>query len=97
MSMVALHIQLGRGTTEFHFGVFLTLGILLVHLDWRPIVLAAGLAAAHHVLFDRLQAWGWAVYCTTEPSFLRILMHAGYVVAQTAVEVCMAVWMSRVA
>ena len=41
MAMVALHIQLGRGTLEFHFGVFATLGILLVYRDWRPLVAGA--------------------------------------------------------
>ncbi|WP_338413601.1 methyl-accepting chemotaxis protein [uncultured Sphaerotilus sp.] len=97
MSMVILHIQLGRGTIEFHFGVFVCLGVLLVYLDWRPILLAAGLIAVHHILFDRLQAWGWAVYCATEPSLLKIVLHASYVIAQTAVEVWVAIWMNRVA
>jgi len=38
---VALHIHLGRGTLEFHFGVFVTLALLLVYRDWRPIVVTA--------------------------------------------------------
>lgn len=29
MAMTALHIQLARGTTEYHFGVFVTLALLL--------------------------------------------------------------------
>ena len=95
MSMVALHIQLGRGTVDFHFGVFVTLGVLLVYSDWRPIVAAAGLIAVHHIVFDRLQAAGWAVYCVSEPSFLKVLLHAGYVIAQTTVEVYVALWMAR--
>jgi methyl-accepting chemotaxis protein len=96
MSMTALHIQLGRGTLEFHFGVFVVLGVLLVYMDWRPIVLAAALVAVHHIVFDRLQAAGWAVYCTPSASFLKVLLHALYVVVQTAVEVYVAVWMGRV-
>ena len=83
MSSVALHIQLGRGTLEFHFGVFATLALLLVWRDWRPVVLAAGLIAVHHIAFDRLQAAGVGVYCLAEPDFLKILLHAGYVVVQT--------------
>ena len=83
---VALHIQLGRGTLEFHFGVFVLLGLLLVYRDWRPIVLAAGLFAVHHVVFDRLQALNWGVYCTPEANFLKTLMHAVYVVVQTSIE-----------
>ena len=59
VGLVALHIQLAQGMLEFHFGVFVTLALLLVYLDWRPIVWAALLFAVHHVLFDRLQAAGF--------------------------------------
>ena len=93
-SSVALHIHLGRGTLEFHFGVFVTLALLLVYRDWRPIVATAGFFAVHHVLFDRLQAAGVGVYCTPEPNFLKIVMHAAYVVLQTALEVWIAVRMA---
>jgi methyl-accepting chemotaxis protein len=95
MAMTALHIQLARGTPELHFGVFVTLGVLLVYRDWRPIVAAAGLIAVHHVVFDRLQAGGAGVYCLTQPDFTRILAHAGYVVVQTGFEIYMAVLMRR--
>ncbi len=96
-SSVALHIHLGRGTLEFHFGVFVTLALLLVYRDWRPIVAAAAFFAVHHVLFDRLQAAGVGVYCTPEPNFLKIVMHAGYVVLQTSLEVWIAVRMAALA
>jgi methyl-accepting chemotaxis protein len=95
MGMTALHIQLGRGTLELHFGVFVTLGILLVYQDWRPIVAAAGLIAVHHVVFDRLQAGGAGVYCLAAPDFLRVVAHAGYVVVQTGFEIYLAVLMRR--
>ncbi len=95
MGMTALHIQLGRGTLEFHFGVFVTLGVLLVYQDWRPIVAAAGLIAVHHVLFDRLQAAGAGVYCLATPDFTRVVAHAGYVVVQTGFEIHVAVLMHR--
>jgi len=55
-AMVALHIDLGRGTLEFHFGVFVVLGLLLMYSDWRPILAAAGLIAVEHLVVDRLQA-----------------------------------------
>ena len=96
-AFVALHIQLAQGMTELHFGVFVTLALLMVYLDWRPIVLSAALFAVHHVLFDRLQAAGFGIYCLTEPSFLRIVAHAAYVVIQTALEVLMAVSLGRTA
>ncbi len=96
-AMVALHIQLGRGTLEFHFGVFVTLALLLVYRDWRPILLSAGFFAVHHVLFDRLQAGGVGVYCTPEANFLKVVMHAAYVVMQSGLEVFIAVRMRRLA
>jgi len=95
MAMVALHIQLGRGTLEFHFGVFATLGILLVYRDWRPLIAGAAAIAVHHIVFDRLQAAGLGFYCTPEADFFKILMHAGYVIVQTGMEVWLAVQMAR--
>jgi len=95
VAMVALHIQLGRGTIEFHFGVFVLLGLLLVYRDWRPIVLGAALFAVHHVAFDRLQALDYGVFCTTEANLLKTLMHAIYVVVQTAVEIFLALQLQR--
>jgi methyl-accepting chemotaxis protein len=86
MAMVALHIQLGRGTLEFHFGVFVTLAIVLVYKHWLPVLAAAGTIAVHHVVFDRLQAAGFGVFCTPQPDFLKILMHAGYVVVQAGLQ-----------
>ena len=91
MSFVALHVQLARGDTLYHFGVFTALALLLVYLDWRPILLAALTIAVHHVLFDRLQAAGWGLYCLTQPDFATVLLHALYVVIQTALELLMAV------
>ncbi|MEK8027396.1 methyl-accepting chemotaxis protein [Pseudaquabacterium rugosum] len=93
MGMTALHIQLGRGTTELHFGVFVTLALLLLYRDWRPIVAAAALIAVHHLAFDRLQAAGAGVYCLSTPSIGTVLLHAGYVVLQTGFECVMAVRM----
>ena len=93
MLMVSLHIQLAMGLTELHFGVFVFLAFLLVYRDWRPIVAAAATIAVHHILFDRLQAFGWPVFCMTEPNFGRVLIHAAFVIVQTAVEVVMAVRM----
>jgi methyl-accepting chemotaxis protein len=97
VALVALHIQLAHGELEFHFGVFVTLALLLVYLDWRPIVYAAALFAVHHVLFDRLQAAGLGFYCTTEANFARILVHATYVVIQTGLEVVLALGLGRTA
>ncbi len=94
-ALVALHIQLGAGMIEFHFGVFVTLAVLMVYLDWRPIVLAAAIFAVHHILFDRLQAAGFGVYCLSQPHLGIILIHAAYVVLQTVFEVLFVSRLSR--
>ncbi|MBN3757735.1 chemotaxis protein [Paraburkholderia sp. Tr-20389] len=95
--LVALHIQLAHGTTEFHFGVFVLLGFLLVYRDWRPLLLAAGLFAVHHLAFDRLQALNFGVYCTTSANFRVTALHAAYVVVQTGIEIFLATRLRRAA
>ncbi len=97
VSFIALHIQLSHGMIELHFGVFVVLAFLLVYLDWKLIVFGAALFAVHHVVFDRLQAAGYGFYCTTAPDFMRILLHALYVVVQSGVEIVLAVQMSHAA
>ena len=93
--MVMLHIHLGGGMVELHFGVFVTLAYLLMYRDWKVLVLGAALFAVHHLLFDRLLAAGFGTYCLSEPDFGRIVLHAAYVVAQTGIELVMAAHMRR--
>ena len=97
VAFVALHIQLAHGMLELHFGVFVVLAFLLVYLDWKVIVFGAALVAVHHIVFDRLQAAGMGFYCTTAPDFMRIILHAVFVIIQSGVEVVLAVTMSRAA
>ena len=97
VGFVALHIQLARGMIEFHFGVFVVLAFLLVYLDWKVIVFGAAMFAVHHIAFDRLQASGMGFYCLSESNFTLVILHAVYVVVQSAVEVVLAVNMSRAA
>lgn len=97
VSFVALHIQLARGMNEMHFGVFVALALLLVYRDWRVIVFGAAVVAVHHVVFDRLQAAGWALYCTEKANFGIVMLHALYVVVQTGVEVVLARGLQKLA
>jgi methyl-accepting chemotaxis protein len=92
---VALHIHLAMGAIEYHFGVFVLLALLLVYRDWRVIAYTAGLFAVHHITFDRMQAAGWAVYCLSSPHLPTVMVHAAYVVAQTGIEIAIAIWMRR--
>ena len=95
MATVALQIQLGRGTIELHFGVFVSLALMLLYRDWRPILMAAAVIAVHHLLFDRLQAAGFGVYCTPQADFLKVALHASYVVVEAGCGIWIAVSMRR--
>ena len=90
MAMVALQIHVGAGENLYHFGVFVTLAILLIYRDWRVLVIAAGVIAVQHALFNALQQAGWGVACFTKPSWGEVFAHAAYVVAQTGIEVWIA-------
>lgn len=84
---VMLHIQVSLGTLEFHFGVFVTLALVMVYRQWRVVLACAVFFAIHHILFDRLQAWGYGIYCTTQADFPKIILHAAFVIIQAAVEI----------
>ena len=91
MVMTALHIHQSHGMIEFHFGVFLLLAILLFYRDWVPVLAAAVTIAVHHVLFFFLQKSGSAVWVLGDDNlgFNIILLHAAYVVVETAIVIFM--------
>ncbi len=97
MLMCALHIQQAKGLIEIHFGIFVLLAFLLAYQDWRPIVVAAGVIAVHHLGFHFMQMSGWPVYVMQDMSMGIgiILLHAAYVVVETAVLVWLAVQMRK--
>jgi len=88
----ALTIQLTQGMTETHFGIFTLLAFLLYYRDWRPIVVAAGLIAVHHVAFGALQYLGTGgVYVLDgEVNVGVIVLHAAYVEFEAGVLIFMA-------
>ena len=90
MAVTALQIQIARGLVELHFGVFVSLAFLLAYRDWRPVPVAAGAIAVHHVAFNAMQAAGWGVYCLSEASWSLTVLHAAYVLAQAGVQVLLA-------
>lgn len=92
MVMTSLHIQQSHGMLEYHFGVFVLIALLLYYRDWVPVVAAAATIALHHISFYFLQNGGSGVWLlpTTESGFDIVLLHATYVVVETAV----IVWMS---
>ncbi|MBB6520080.1 methyl-accepting chemotaxis protein [Pseudoteredinibacter isoporae] len=92
MVFCAMHIQQGHGLIEYHFGIFVLLALLLYYRDWAPPVVAAGVAAVHHLSFYYLQSQGKPVYMLNpdNQSWGLVFLHAGYVVFETAVVVWMA-------
>lgn len=92
---VLLHIQVSFGTTEWHFGMFVTLAVVMIYRNPRVLLVCAGLFTAHHVLFDRLQALGWNLYCTSEPNLPRVVLHISFLVVQTAVQWWIVQWLNQ--
>ena len=77
------------GVLLMHFGIFVLLAFLVYYRDWLPIVLAAGLIAAHHLAFFALQQQGVGV--RGAPGQLGvILLHAFYVVLESAILIYLA-------
>ncbi|WP_304514952.1 methyl-accepting chemotaxis protein [Duganella sp. sic0402] len=97
MVYAALNIHQGAGLTELHFGIFVYLAFLLAYRDWRPIVVAAGVIAVHHLSFHYLQEWGYGVMCFTRPQLSTVFIHAAYVVVESAVLIFLATILRRAA
>ena len=85
MGLIALNIHQAAGMPELHFGIFVALAFLLCYRDWTVILIAATVVAAHHLSFNLLQEWGYGVRCLVEPGFSRVVVHASYVIAESAV------------
>lgn len=96
MIFAALMIHQGHGMIELHFAIFSFLAFLLFFRDWLPIVTAAGLIAVHHFSFNLLQANGAGVWVFTHGTgFNIVLIHAAFVVLETAVLVYMSIILQR--
>lgn len=86
MVFSALMIHQARGMIEFHFAIFCFLAFLLYYRDWKPIVLAAAVIAVHHVSFYFMQQNQLPVFAyPSTGNFWIVLVHAAFVVAETAV------------
>ena len=85
MALVAVTIHQAHGLVEMHFGVFVVLALLLYYRDWLPVAVAAAAIAVHHVAFYWLGLRGWPVHAFAPGSgFGIVLLHAAYVVVETA-------------
>ena len=95
MVFCALNIHQAYGMAELHFGIFVLLAFLVFYQDWRVIIAAAAAVALHHLAFNQLQELGYGVMCLTKPRFGIILVHATYVVIESAALCYLAVTLKR--
>ncbi|RMV11423.1 Methyl-accepting chemotaxis protein [Pseudomonas savastanoi] len=92
MVMAALHINQAHGLIEIHFGIFVLLAVLTFYRDWLPILVAAVTIAIHHVGFHALQHAGFPVYVMHHGGgWSMVMVHALYVVVESAILVYLAV------
>ena len=93
MIITGLLIHQAHGMIEVHFSVFVLLAFLLYYRDWKPVVMAAGVIAVHHLSFYFMQEMDAPVYIIPETNGLLwvILLHAVFVVFETAILVIMAI------
>ncbi|NJC35089.1 methyl-accepting chemotaxis protein [Sphingomonas jejuensis] len=77
---------------DAHMYFFVALAMLAPMCDWRPIVLASGLIAVHHLAFQLLLPV--EVFSNLDDSFGRVLFHAGAVILQCGVLVLLTTSMS---
>ena len=96
MVFCALTIHQAHGMLEMHFLIFALLAFLVAYRDWIPVVVAAGVIAVHHLAFNYLQVSGSNVYVFSENTgFDIVIIHAAFVVFETAVLVYLALQSNR--
>ncbi len=92
MVLSALQIHQSHGMIELHFSIFVMLAFLLFYRDWIPLVFAASIIAIHHLAFDSMQRAGMPFWVfDSSGGFGIVLVHAAFVVFETALLVWMAV------
>jgi methyl-accepting chemotaxis protein len=92
----AVFIQQAHGLIEMHFHVFSALAVLLAYRDWRVPVVAAATIAVHHFLFNIMQTAGMGVFVMNHAGgFGMVLLHAAFVIFETAALVIFAIQLER--
>ncbi len=71
----------GDWQIDYHMYFFAMFAILVAYVDWRPIVISAGLTAVHHLALDLIMPAG----VFPQEGIDRVLLHALCVVAECSV------------
>ncbi len=99
MIFSGLMINQAHGMIELHFGIFVLLAFLLQYRDWVPVLTSAAVIAVHHVAFYFAQDASMGVFVLPSTNglngFVIIVLHALYVVFETAILIYMSVKSSR--
>jgi methyl-accepting chemotaxis protein len=97
MAYSALLIHQSGGMVELHFHIFAALAFLLVYRDWRVPVVAAAVIAVHHLALDTFQPHHQVIHLMPEghQGLPIVVLHAVFVVFETAVLVLMARTLER--
>ena len=81
--MGALLIHTGGGHVEMHFLVFISLAILAAYRDWKVLIAASAVTAVDHLV--RGVAFPYSIFGAADPTKLRWLEHAVFVIVQNGV------------
>ncbi|MEI6644303.1 MAG: methyl-accepting chemotaxis protein [Novosphingobium sp.] len=91
--MIALYQWSGHPLmVDIHLTFFAALAMLAAMADWRPVILAAGLTAVHHLLTNFLAP---GIVWTGGSDLVRVLLHAVVVVAETGALVALCEQVAR--
>jgi methyl-accepting chemotaxis protein len=85
MPMLIVEVGMGVWQVDYHLYFFAVFAMLVAFVDWRPIVLAAGLTAVHHIAMAFLMPMGVFPDQSGFAALPRCLLHAGIVVVECGV------------
>jgi methyl-accepting chemotaxis protein len=89
MPMVLVHAGAGQWQIDYHMYFFAVFAMLAVYVDWRPIALAAGLTALHHLVLDLVLPASVFPQQGAYEGLGRVALHAIIVVAECTVLIWM--------
>jgi methyl-accepting chemotaxis protein len=100
MLFSALFIEQNMGRIEYHFHIFAALALLIRYRDPTPLLVAAGVIAVHHLVFNYCQAAGLSVAGLPIMVFDYgtglgiVLLHAAFVIAEVVMLLYLSVQIS---
>ncbi len=94
----ALFIHQTNGMIELHFHIFVCLAFLLTYRDWHVPIVGASVIAIHHLVVMLIENAGLPIYAFPKGHHTEVgivVLHAGFVVLETAVLAWMSLRLAR--